>query len=62
MEKLLPDDFHQHALAAFAVELTVKDLFPRTEVEFAIRDRNNDFATMTWRFKWASALSSPVRL
>ena len=35
----LPDNLHQHTLAAITVEFAVEDLFPRAEVELAFRDR-----------------------
>src|SRR5687768_5707514 len=38
------NNFDEHALAPLAVELTVKNLFPRAKVEFALRDRDDDFA------------------
>jgi hypothetical protein len=38
---LLTNNLHQHALAPHAIELPVEDLFPRTEVQFPIRHRNN---------------------
>src|SRR5271157_2878001 len=37
------DDLHQHALLAAAVELAVKDLLPRAEVELAGGDGDHDF-------------------
>jgi hypothetical protein len=39
---LLADDLHQYALAATAVELTIKNLLPRTKVEFACRNCDHD--------------------
>ena len=41
---LLSDDLHQHTLAPAPVEFTVKDLLPRTEVEPAFRNGDDDFA------------------
>ena len=41
---LFTDDLHENPLAPTSVELTVKYLFPRTEVECASRDRHNNFA------------------
>ena len=35
---------HPHSLVALAVELAVEDLLPRTEVELALGDRDDDFA------------------
>src|SRR5262245_48111631 len=40
----LPNDFYQHPFAPPAVELTVKNLLPRTEVELAVGDRDDHFA------------------
>ena len=40
----LPNNFHQHALAAVAVEFTVENLFPRAEIQFPFRDGHHDFA------------------
>src|SRR5580765_4588936 len=44
LQKLFTDDFYQHTLAPPAVELTVKNLLPRTEVELAVGDRDDHFA------------------
>ena len=41
---LLPDDFDQRAFASSAIPLSVEDLFPRAEIEFAFGDGDNDFA------------------
>ena len=43
-EWLVTDNFHQHSLAPAAVEFAVEDLFPRSEVQFAFGDRDDDFA------------------
>lgn len=40
----LPNDLDQRALTAQAVEFAVEDLFPRAEIEFALRDRDHDLA------------------
>ncbi len=37
------DDFYQDAFCAAAVELAVKDLFPRAEIEFALGDGDHHF-------------------
>ena len=37
-------DCYEHALAAASVEFTVKNLFPRAEVQFALGDGHDDFA------------------
>jgi hypothetical protein len=42
---LFADDLYQRAFSAAAVELAVKDLFPRAEIEFAFGDGDDDFAT-----------------
>src|SRR5207247_10520670 len=39
------NDLHQHSLASPAIELTVKDLLPRTEIQFTVADRHHDFAS-----------------
>ena len=59
---LLADDLHQHALAAAAVKLPVENLPPWAEVELALGDATTLSRPMTWRFRCASALSSPGRL
>ena len=56
------DDFDEDAFAAVAVEFAVEDLFPGAEVEFAVGDGDKTSRPMIWRLRWASALSSPVRL
>src|SRR5215813_11604574 len=38
------DDFHQHSLAAPAVELAVENLLPRTQIELSFRDRHHNLA------------------
>src|SRR5688572_24601421 len=38
-------DLHQHAFSPAPVELAVKDLFPGAEIQFAVRDRDNDLAS-----------------
>jgi len=38
------DDFDKHPLPAAAVEFAVEDLLPRAEIEFALGDRDHDFA------------------
>ena len=47
----LPNDFDKHALAAFAVEFAVENLFPRPEVQLPVRDRHDDFATHDLAFQ-----------
>jgi len=41
---LLPDDLHQHPFLPFSIELTIENLLPGTEVELAVRDRDDDLA------------------
>src|ERR1041385_1282032 len=41
---LIPDDLNQRAFLAAAVKLAIEDLLPWSEVEFAARDGDNDFA------------------
>jgi len=41
---LFTDDLHQNPLTATSVELTIKDLFPGTEIKFAFRNRDDHFA------------------
>src|SRR5688572_15968072 len=43
--------FHQHTLSAAAIELAVKDLFPRPEVRFAFGDGNDHFPTHDLAFQ-----------
>ena len=42
--RLLADDFYQHSFLATAVELAIENLFPRTEVESSLGDRDGDVA------------------
>jgi hypothetical protein len=42
LASLFANDLDQHALAAPSVELAIKNLLPRTEVEFTRRDRDYD--------------------
>src|SRR4029453_6782392 len=39
------NDLYQHSLASPAIELTVKDLLPRTEIQFTVADRHHHFAS-----------------
>ena len=41
---LLANNLDQHALAPIAVELSVENLFPGPEIQFAIRDRHHHLA------------------
>ena len=43
MPALLTDDFYQYPFATVAVELTIKNLFPRSKIELARRDRDDHF-------------------
>jgi hypothetical protein len=51
----LPNNFHQHALAAVAVEFAVENLFPRAEIQFPFRDGHDDFAARDVPFLRAAA-------
>src|SRR5258706_10737023 len=42
---LLTDDLHQHPLAPVAIELSIKDLLPGTEIEFALGNGHHHFAS-----------------
>jgi hypothetical protein len=42
---LFPDDLYQNSLLTPPVKLTVKDLFPGTEIQFSIGDGHDHFAT-----------------
>jgi len=42
---LFADDLYEHALFASAVELTVKDLLPRSKVEVSAADGDNHFTS-----------------
>ncbi len=42
---LPPDDLDQHPLGAMAMELTIEDLFPVAEVELALGNCHDYFAT-----------------
>jgi hypothetical protein len=42
--KLLADYLHEHPLPALSVEFTIKDLLPRSEIEFSIGDGDDNFA------------------
>src|SRR5712671_5497190 len=41
---LLADNLDHHALLAPPVELAIEDLLPRSKIQFAARDRDDDFA------------------
>ncbi len=43
MQPLLTDNLHEDPLTATSIKLTVKNSFPWTEIEFALRERDNDF-------------------
>jgi len=45
LRKLFTDDFYQHTFAPPAVELTVKNLLPWTEIQFTLGDRDHDFSS-----------------
>src|SRR6266542_6058891 len=39
---LLTDDFHEHPLAAAAIELAIENLLPRPKVQFALGNGHDD--------------------
>ena len=41
---LFADDFHEDPFFPSAIKFAVEDLFPWSEIEFALRDRDHDFA------------------
>ena len=51
MPALLTDDFYQYPCATVAVELTIKNLFPRSKIELASRDRDDHFPAHEGAFK-----------
>jgi hypothetical protein len=51
VERLFPNDFHEHAFAAVAVEFSVEDLFPGAEIELAFGDGDDDFAAEDLAFE-----------
>src|SRR5215813_11957554 len=42
---LFADDLDEHSLLPLPVEFAVEDLFPRSEVQLAVRNCNDDFAS-----------------
>ena len=48
--KLSPYDFDQHPLSAATVELAVKNLLPRSKVQFAFGNGYNDFTAHNLAF------------
>ncbi len=42
---LVADNLHQHPLLSSPVELTIENLFPRAEIQLAVRDRHDDLAS-----------------
>ena len=44
LTRLVSNYLDQHSLSPSSVEFAVEDLFPRTEVEFALGDGDDDFA------------------
>src|SRR5262245_30994142 len=42
---LFADDLDQHSLLPLPVEFAVEDLFPRSEIQLAVRDCHDDFAS-----------------
>jgi hypothetical protein len=41
---LLANYLHQHPHSPSSVKLSVEDLFPRSEIQFAFRDPNHNFS------------------
>jgi hypothetical protein len=41
--RLLANNFYQCTLPPSTVKLTIENLFPRTKIQFAFRDRHHDF-------------------
>ena len=62
LSPLFADDLDQHAFAATAVELAIKNLLPRAEVEPAVRDRDHDFTPhdLALHMRIGIVLASPV--
>jgi len=58
----LSDDLDEDALLSPAVELAVEDLLPRTEVEHAVRDGDDDLAAHDLSFEVGISivLSGPI--
>ena len=48
---LFANSFDQHAFSAAAIEFAVEDLFPRSEIESALGDRDYDFAAHDLAFE-----------
>ena len=48
---LLSDYLNQHPFAPTAVEFTVENLFPRSEIQFAFGDRDDHFAAHDLTFE-----------
>ena len=43
--ELLADDLYENPLAAFAVEFTVENLLPRSEIKFSVGNSDDRFAS-----------------
>ena len=50
-ETSLSDNLDQHSFLAATVEFAVENLFPRTEIEFAVGDGDDDFAAHDLAFQ-----------
>lgn len=60
----LADDFDEDAFSSAAVELAIENLFPRSEIQFAFRNRDDDFASHDLAFQMGVGVifASPVVL
>jgi len=58
----LPNHLHEHTFRTPPIEFAVEDLFPRTKIQLAIRDRYDDFAThdLTFVMGIAVILARPI--
>ena len=44
-DKLFTDNFNHYSFVTHAVKLTVKNLFPRSEIKLSVSNGNNDFTS-----------------
>jgi hypothetical protein len=56
---LLSDDFYQYPLLPSAIEFTVKDPFPGTEIEFSAGDRHHHFPAHDLAFHMGIGVLDP---
>ena len=61
---LFADDFDEYALATPAVEFSVENLFPGTEIETGIRNGNDNFSAhdLPFQMRVGIILAGPVVL